>query len=131
MGRALNIEDIEFEIGFYENIVKNSPDFVEALTALGDLYTRKGLYLKGLRIDQKLASLRPEDPVILYNLACSYSLLKDLNKAFLVMKQAIALGYDDLDYLEQDRDLENLRQSEKFAKYILSLKNSIADKTKK
>ena len=37
-------EDIDFEIAFYENILKDTPNFIEALSAIGDLYTRAGLW---------------------------------------------------------------------------------------
>ena len=33
-------EDIDFEIAFYESILKDTPNFIEALSAIGDLYTR-------------------------------------------------------------------------------------------
>lgn len=98
-----------FEIQFLEGVIDKSPRFIEALIALGDLYTKNGMFEQGLAIDQKLASLRPEDPFILYNLACSYSLLNDVNKAFSAIQLAIRLGYDDFDFLKKDHDLKNLR----------------------
>jgi tetratricopeptide (TPR) repeat protein len=99
----------QFEIQFLEGVIDKSPCFIEALIALGDLYTKNGLFEQGLAIDQKLASLRPEDPFIFYNLACSYSLLNEVNKSFSVIQLAIRLGYNDFDFLKKDRDLENLR----------------------
>ena len=112
----------DFEIKFYEGILKNSPDFIEALIALGDLYTKKGFYKKGLKTDLRLARLRPEDPIVFYNLACDYSLLNQTSKALKVLKKAISLGYDDLNYLKKDKDLENLRRDERFEKLISLLK---------
>ena len=55
-----------------------------------------------------------------YNLACSYSLLGELDLAFSTLKKAIDLGYDDFGYLRIDPDLENLRKDERFQ---LILKN--------
>ncbi len=99
----------QFEIQFLEGVIDKSPRFIEALIALGDLYTKNGMFEQGLAIDRKLASLRPEDPFILYNLACSYSLLNEVNKSFSVIQLAIRLGYDDFNFLRTDRDLDNLR----------------------
>lgn len=110
--------DMDFEIRFYERILTDKPDFIEALIALGDLYTKRGCYEKGLDVDRKLSRLRSEDPVVLYNLACSYSLLSDVDKAFSVIKLALQCGYDDFDYLEQDTDLLNLRSSPAFQQYF-------------
>ena len=112
----------DFEIQFYENVLKRSPDFIEALMALGDWYTKKGLYEKGLAIDERLEKLRPADPIILYNLACSYSLVKDLNSALKVLKRAVYYGYDDFEHLESDHDLGNLLQDECFLELLHSLK---------
>lgn len=110
--------DMDFEIQFYERILTDKPDFIEALIALGDLYTKRGCYEKGLDVDRKLSRLRSEDPVVLYNLACSYSLLSDVDKAFSVIKLALQCGYDDFDHLEQDNDLLNLRNSPPFQQYL-------------
>lgn len=107
-----------FEIEFYENILKDKGDFIEALIALGDLYTRQGLYEKGLEVDRKLSQLRPEDPIVLYNLACSYSLVRDVDRSFGAIKLALESGYDELDYLEQDDDLEHLRKDSRFQEYF-------------
>ena len=108
------MKDLEFEIKFYENILKDNPDFVEALIALGDAYTKNGRYEEGLKVDQKLAKLKPKDPVVFYNLACSYSLLKELDVSLEALRKAIKLGYDDFSYMQKDLDLENLRQDKRY-----------------
>lgn len=110
-------EDTLFEIRFFEGILTKDPEFIEALAALGDLYTKNGLYEKGLAIDLRLTELRPQDPTVLYNLACSYSLIKDLDNALGIMKKAICYGYNDFGYLEKDNDLVNLRADQRFQRY--------------
>lgn len=116
----------DFEIQFYEGVLRKKPDFVEALSALGDLYTRQGRYEKGLEIDEHLLRLRPEDPIVLYNLACSYSLLSDTDRALRTIQQAIDHGYDDFHHLEQDGDLDNLRHDRRFLEYFSRIKNQNA-----
>ena len=116
--------DIEFEIQFIEELLKRVPDFIEALIVLGDLYTKKGLYQKGLDIDLRLLALRPDDPNVLYNLACSYSLLHQLDDALATLKRALALGYDHFEYLQYDYDLANLRQDSRYQELISTLINS-------
>lgn len=115
--------DADFEIQFYEGLIKKKPDFAEALTALGDLYTQKGYYEKGLTIDRKLSILRPEDPNVLYNLACSYSLVNNIEAALTTLQRAIASGYNDFVYLQQDSDLENLRRDIRFEHFLAKAKN--------
>jgi len=115
--------DLDFEIGFYEGLLEKRHDFLQNLIMLGELYTRKGLYQKGLEIDKKLAKMRPEDPVILYNLACSYSLLSQIDHSFAALKLAVQCGYDEIDHLEQDEDLNNLKQDPRFPAYLAQIKS--------
>ena len=121
---ALLDKTTEFEIHFYESILRRKPDFIEALIAVGNLYTKKGYYNKGLAVDEKLFALRPDDPVILYNLACSYSLVGDLDRSLSTIKSAIYFGYEDLGYMERDRDLQNLRQDIRFQQFISNIRKS-------
>jgi len=116
-------EKLQFEISFYEGVLKNTPLFIEALIALGDLYTRVGSYEKGLEIDKKLSRLRSDDPIILYNLSCSYSLVNDVDRAYYFIKKAIKYGYCDFAHMERDHDLDNLRKDSRFRRYYSRLKN--------
>lgn len=113
-----NDDEVDFQIHFYESILKEAPDFIEALIVIGDLYTKKGMTQKGLEADLRLSRLRPDDEMILYNLACSYSLLQEVDKAFGAVKLALECGYDDLNYLEVDDDLEHLRKDARFQEYL-------------
>ena len=111
-------EDVLFEIKFYEDVLKRKGDFLQALMVLGDIYTKEGMHEKGLDIDQRLAKLRPYDSAILYNLACSYSLLGKIDNSFETMKLALSCGYDDFEFLKEDKDLDNLFKDDRFKKYF-------------
>ena len=111
-------DDIEFEIAFYEGILINTPNFIEALSAIGDLYTRAGYWQKGLDVDLKLSRLRPQDPVVQYNLACSYALLNQIRLSLSALSKAIELGYDDFAHLKNDADLENLLKDKHVQAFI-------------
>ena len=109
----------EFEIEFYEKILEERPDFVEALKVLAELYTKSGKYKKGLQLDKRLVRFLPSDAIVYYNLACSYSLVEDIDNSLKAIKKAIELGYDDFDHMNNDPDLVNLRK-DKRAEEILS-----------
>lgn len=116
-------EDLDFEISFYEDVIKDSPNLVEALILLGDAYTRKGLYGKGLEMDLRLSRLRPKDPTVHYNLACDYSLLNRARLAIDTLEKAIKLGYRGFKHMETDPDLENIRKDERFIDLVRKHKN--------
>lgn len=108
-------DDIEdFEVEFLEAVLGRDPCEESSLALLGHIYTRQGEYAKGLEIDLRLASLRPNDPIARYNLACSLSLVNRVDEAFTALGQAVDLGYQDLPHLLQDEDMENLRSDPRF-----------------
>jgi len=115
-GKSAKKEDLEFEIQFFEGISRRDPSLIEALQILGDAYTKTGQWEKGLKIDKRLAKLCPDNPLVFYNLACSYSLMKHLDKAFAALDQAVKLGYNDARWLTKDPDLDNLRRDNRFEK---------------
>ncbi|UCD14844.1 MAG: hypothetical protein JSV34_03730 [Candidatus Omnitrophota bacterium] len=111
-----------FEIRFYEKLLRVRPDFVHVLFCLGDAYTQKGFYKEGLEVDKRLAKLKPEDPIVHYNLACSFSLVEDIDAALREFKKAVLLGYDDFSYIFQDADLENLRKDAAFKEFLCKIR---------
>ncbi len=118
-------QDIDFEIQFCENLLRKNPNFLEGLTLLGDLYTKKGMYKEGLAVDEKLVQLKPEDETCWYNLACSYSLLGDIDLAFRSIKMALKCGYVHFEHLEKDSDLSNLKKDARFQKYYSRVKSKL------
>jgi tetratricopeptide (TPR) repeat protein len=102
--------DLDIKIKFIEGLVRRDPDYVDALQLLGDHYTQRGLYHEGLKVDERLARLAPDNAVVFYNLACSYSLTDQFDRAALALEKALSLGYRDFAWLAKDPDLEKFRQ---------------------
>ena len=110
--------ELEFEIGLFEKVIAREPDHVEALMTLGNNYTIRGQYAEGLAIDLRLSSLRPRDPLVHYNLACSYSLLGSAEEAIGSLETAVALGYRDFEFLQRDPDLDPIRGDARFKRLV-------------
>jgi len=102
-------------------VVRQRPDYIDALVPLAHAYTCLGLYEKGLEIDKRLAGLCKNDPVIHYNLACSYSLLGKTAKSFAALKKAVRLGFRDFRHIGKDSDLKNLRDHSPFRAWFDAL----------
>jgi tetratricopeptide (TPR) repeat protein len=115
-------EDLDFEISFYEDIVRDKPDLVDALVVLGDAYTKKGLYEKGLEVDLRLSALKPKDATVHYNLACDYSLLKKSDECFSALEKALKLGYRAFSHMSKDPDLDHVRKDERYAALLARYK---------
>jgi tetratricopeptide (TPR) repeat protein len=109
-------QNLDIEIRFMEGVIRRDPAYIEALQILGDDYTRRGRYTDGLKIDERLASIKPQDSLVQYNLACSYSLTDQLERAVEALENALSLGYRDFKWLAEDPDLSNLRQHPHYKK---------------
>ena len=114
--------NLDVEISFIEGVVRRDPGYVDALQILGDDYTRRGRFADGLTVDEQLARLRPHDAMVLYNLACSYSLTDRLDEALDALHRALGAGYSEFDWLNKDPDLEAVRLHPLYAKVKAKMK---------
>lgn len=112
------MNDRRFEMRFFEEVVARDPCCEAALLQLGEMYTRRGDLRKGLDVDRRLVRLRPCDAIAYYNLACSHSLLDQLDEAILAIEHAVNLGYRNMAHLLKDPDLANLRKDARFRKLM-------------
>jgi len=113
MSRAEQRE-LDTKIEFIEGLVRRDPNYVDALQILGDHYTARGRINEGLKVDERLARLEPGNPLVFYNLACSYSLAGEMDQAANALEKALLLGYRDFDWLAKDPDLKALRTNAAF-----------------
>ena len=122
MKNKISRKRLNFEIRFYKQLIQVAPNFVEALSCLGELYTKKGYFKEGLEVDLRLKELKPYDPVVYYNLACSYSILGEIDKSLTCLKHAVFLGYQDISCINKDKDLANVRKTIDFKEFIKKIK---------
>ena len=97
-----------FELSFFESLHRRTPKDVRVASILAHIYTKSGLIDSGLKMDQKLVRLQPEDPTSHYNLACSLCLKGRKADSVKALRAALALGYKDFDWMKHDPDLNDL-----------------------
>ena len=114
--------DPEFEIRFFEAVLRRQPSYIDVIEILGGLYTRQGRIADGLRMDRKLVKLQPANATAHYNLACSLALSKRKSDALSELRRAVQLGYRDFDWMQQDPDLEALKHHPEFKALLDQLK---------
>ncbi|WP_442886842.1 TPR end-of-group domain-containing protein [Congregicoccus parvus] len=113
----------QFEIDFFESILRRNPSDTDVIELLGGLYTKEGRIDDGLKMDRKLVRLLPSNSTAHYNLACSLTLKKRKADALRSLERAIELGYRDVDWLLQDPDLEGLKNHPAFKALIDRIKS--------
>src|SRR5689334_19437837 len=102
--------ELDVKIEFMQGVVRRDPEYVEALQLLGDHYTQRGQFDRSLKVDEQLSRLEPRNPLVFYNLACSYSLIGQVDEAMSALEKSLALGYRDFKWLVRDPDLRTLRK---------------------
>lgn len=114
--------DHAFDIGFFETVLRHDRNYTAVIEILAGLYTKSGRIADGLRMDRKLVRLQPANATAHYNLACSLALTKRNGAALRALRQAIELGYNDLDWMQQDPDLDALKDRPEFVELLEHLK---------
>lgn len=109
---------IDFELEFFDHLLKRVPDFADVLRAQAMNLTQKGLIKDGLKVDQCLVAVRPADPTAHYNLACRYAVLKQRDLALQTLRRAVELGYRDFRYMVEDADLDSIQKDPRFAQLL-------------
>lgn len=62
----------------------------------------------------KAATFDDYKGIALYNLACAWSLKKETEKAMEFFEQAVEAGYDGMNVIDNDSDLDNIRSHSRF-----------------
>ena len=106
--------ELDIEIEFLSGLIERDPEYVEALQLLGDDFTKRGQFNEGLKIDEQLSRLLPEDSMVFYNLACSYSLTDRIDDSITALNKAVNLGYDDSKWMDTDPDLNKVRTDPRY-----------------
>ena len=109
------------EVEFLEAVRARLPSHPAVVESLGCLYTEMGRYQDGLRADREMVRMEPRSPTAWYNLACSLSLTGQTADAFAALEKAIALGYDDAEWMQDDADFAPIRADPRFARLLAQL----------
>ncbi len=109
---------LDFDLAFFDSLLEREPNYIDVLRCQGELLTRKGLHERALKIDRRLVALLPHDCVVHYNLACSLAQVGEPRAAIRELRMALEYGYDDLDYLLVDSDLDSLRSHADFQELL-------------
>jgi Flp pilus assembly protein TadD len=102
--------------------VELNPDDSRAIflgaTALVDLGERE----KALQWVRRAQAIDPDDPYLLYGVACFYARIDEVENAFSYLEQAFKSGFAHRDWVEHDIDLDPIRDDSRFAELLATLK---------
>jgi serine/threonine protein kinase/Flp pilus assembly protein TadD len=117
LGRTLELNRYrEIEMQVLERQLELVPEDVRARSLLAADYANMGRYEDAVRHLEMTVALRPNDSNVLYNAACTYSVLGKKAEAMDVLRRALACGYANADWPRQDPDLKCLHDDSEFLK---------------
>jgi len=102
----------------YERYLTQHPDDARAHMYLATDLVQVGRIEEAKIEAKKALELSPGDPLLLYNAACFYAQLGEKRMAVDSLKNAIAIGYAEFEWLKRDTDLESIRNEPEFIELI-------------
>jgi len=91
-----------------------SPDDVRALYMGANGLVALGQRARGLVWARRAMELEPDEPMLLYNLACIYSLAEEADEAIACLEKAVERGFAHKLWIEKDSNLDPLRDDPRF-----------------
>jgi TolB-like protein/Flp pilus assembly protein TadD len=94
--------------------LKLSPDDARALYMGANGLVALGELEKGLEWANQALAMDPEEPMVLYNVACIQSLAGKMEDAIDSLERAVKNGLTQMSWLEHDSNLDPLRKHERY-----------------
>ena len=90
------------------------PDDVQVLLDGANALAAIGERQRSLEWAARVRDLKPDDALVLYNMACFYSLAGETDAAIDALEGSYEAGLADPEWMEQDSDLDNLREEPRY-----------------
>jgi len=102
------------EIAVYEAHLKKVPEDARARVLLAGTYAQQGRFEEAKREADMAMVLRPDDSMVLYNTACTFCAMNNIDDALNALRKAWEVGYRDPAWTRQDPDLAILHGNPEF-----------------
>lgn len=122
-----NKKDFINSIGQFEASILKSPSG-KAYYEMGNAYMETKNYQKAIQ-SFELAEKLGYEPFskILYNISCAYSLMNKVDFSGEYLELALQAGYSNIEHINYDPDLKNLRNSFKFHSHLKNGLNGMSE----
>jgi len=99
-----------------------SPYTVAVRIHLGNQHLEAKEFEKALAQYQRALKLEPRNSIAHYNIACTYAQMPRIEDALDALRKSIDCGYRDVDWMEKDPDLDNLRDLVRYKAMVKELR---------
>jgi TolB-like protein/Tfp pilus assembly protein PilF len=108
----------ERAVGVLEKQLELVPEDVRARILLAGSYASLGNAEDSVRHLKTAVALRPNDSNVLYNAACTYGVLQKKEESLEMVRNAVAAGYGNFEWIGRDPDLACLQDDPEFQRLI-------------
>lgn len=105
----------------YKMALHHDPALSEVYINISTAYLQGQQYEEAKNSLETLKGLTPDHPNLYYNLACYFSLTHQQTASLEALQKSLELGYKSRNDVHTDPDLENLRQTPEFKKWVKTL----------
>lgn len=107
-------ETLHIALEVYPRYLSQHPDDARGHMHLAALLAQVGKIENAKIEGNRALELSPGDPLIVYNAACFYAQMGEKGLALEALKNAVAAGYVDYEWIKRDTELESLRQEPEY-----------------
>ena len=97
-----------------DNHLQLNPDDVRAVYMKAGSFISLGDRAQGIEWSDRALSMDPEEPSVLYNVACNYALLNETEKALDCLEKAFDKGFGHKEWMEHDPDFLSIKNHPRF-----------------
>ena len=91
-----------------------NPDDARACNLIAAAFSILGETAPALDYAERSLAIDPDDPMLLYNVACTYAQLHKPDDALGCLERAVDKGFGHKEWIEHDPDLESIRDTPRF-----------------
>ena len=97
-----------------EDRLELNPDDARAANLAAAFSARLGDLPKAVEYADRSLGIDPDDPMLLYNVACTYVALNRIEDAMNCLERAVDKGFGHKEWIDHDPDLDPLRNNLRF-----------------
>ncbi len=109
-------------VDIFKKHLELNPDDSRALTLGAFVLFKSNDEETAVELMERSVSLDPEETMVLYNAACFYSILGKVEEALDYFEKAIDSGFASREWIENDSDLDQIRNHPRFQTIMKKLK---------